>query len=165
MPDTNQTDTNQTDTNQTDTNQTLAQRRAKDALTKIQALQKEDNYGHYKSYVKALPANILKSGLGQAIATVRSRFYIQGEGENKDKDKGKKGYAQLYKHLETWLCGSDEDMPYTNYDEGNNPLLQAIVNHNQDKYIHAQAEALAYLEWLRKFADAFLKDGKGQEDA
>lgn len=160
MPDTNQTDTNQTDTSQTDTNQTdasqtntnqtLAQRRAKDALTKIQNLE-EKSYGHYKSYVKALPANILKSGLGQAIATVRSR--------------DKEGYPQLYKHLETWLCGSDEDMPYQNYHQGENPLLQAIVNHNQDKYIHAQAEALAYLEWLRKFADAFLKDGEGQADA
>lgn len=133
------------------TNQTLAQRRAKDALEKIQDLERRGNYGHYKSYVKSLPANILEGGLGQAIATIRAR----------DKD----GYPQLYQHLQTWLCGSDEDMPYQNYNQGDNPLLQAIVSHNQDKYIHAQGEALAYLEWLRKFAAAFLDDGQGPADA
>ena len=126
-------------------NQTLAQRRAADALAKIQDLQYRgrDYYGNYTNYVKALPANILMSGLGQAVATVHSR--------------NRKGYPQLYQHLESWLCGGDEDAPYHNYKGG---LLRAIVDHDQDYYIGAQAEAMAYLEWLRRFADAFLEGGE-----
>jgi CRISPR-associated protein Cmr5 len=128
--------------------QTLAQRRAADALKNIEELRSKgkDSYGNYKSYVKALPANILMSGLGQAVATVRSR--------------DRKGYPQLYKHLEGWLCGPDEDAPYRNYSAG---LLRAITDKDQDHYIRAQAEAMAYLEWLRKFADAFLEGGEEQD--
>jgi CRISPR-associated protein Cmr5 len=121
---------------------TLDQRRAADALRNIQSLEGEGKgaYGNYKSYVKALPANILMSGLGQAAATVRSR------------KRG--GYEQLYEHLERWLCGGDEDAPY----RGENDLIGAIVKNDQDRYLRAQAEAIAYLEWLRKFAEAFLEE-------
>lgn len=135
--------------------QTLAQRRAAHALACIDTLKHEgaDSYGNYKSYVKALPANILMSGLGQAVATVRSR--------------DRKGYPQLYEHLEDWLCGDDPDVPYHKYPSDSakhgNRLLYAITEHDQDTYIRAQAEAMAYLEWLRKFADAFLEDSKEQD--
>lgn len=125
---------------------TLEQRRAADALEKIQSLAREQGHGNYKSYVKALPANILTSGLGQAVATVRSR--------------SRAGYPQLYEHISGWLCGADEDAPYRNHPGG---LIQAIVENDQNLYIRAQAEAMAYLEWLRKFADAFLEDGEGRE--
>jgi CRISPR-associated protein Cmr5 len=128
---------------------TLDQRRAADALKKIQRLEEEgsETYGNYKSYVKALPANILMSGLGQAVATVRSR-------------RDRKGYPQLYGHLSTWLCGDDENAPYRNHPGG---LIQAIVDNDQDHYTRAQAEAMAYLEWLRKFAEAFLVGDEGRE--
>lgn len=127
---------------------TLDQRRAADALMKIRSLEQESKqaYGKYKSYAKALPANILMSGLGQAVATIRSR--------------DRAGYSQLYKHLAGWLCGDDEDAPYRNYPGEN--LIQAIVENDQDDYIRAQAEAMAYLEWLRKFAEAFLEDDEGR---
>jgi CRISPR-associated protein Cmr5 len=132
----------------------LAQRRAAHALDRVEELKKlkekeKVSYGNYKSYAKALPANILMSGLGQAMATVRSRV-------------GKRdGYGQLYDHLESWLCGNDADAPYQNFQASGNrsTLLHAITQHDQDTYIRAQAEALAYLEWLRKFAEAFLEDG------
>lgn len=138
-----------------DKSQTLAQRRAAHALMCIEKLKDEgqESYGNYKSYAKALPANILMSGLGQAIATVRSR--------------DRKGYPQLYAQLEDWLCGSDPDAPYREYQpansRNNSRLLYAITEYDQDIYIRAQAEAMAYLEWLRKFADAFLEDSKEQD--
>lgn len=87
------------------------------------------------------------------MATVRSRV-------------GKRdGYEQLYDHLESWLCGNDDDAPYQNFQVSGNrsTLLHAITQHDQDTYIRAQAEALAYLEWLRKFAEAFLEDGAEQD--
>ena len=123
--------------------QTLAQRRAAHALACINAI-KESDHGNYKSYVSGLPANILMSGLGQAAATLRAK------GKD-DKDP----HRLLYSHLSTWLCGGDEDSPY---EKGG--LLENITASSENKYLHAQAEALAYLEWLKKFAVAYLKDAK-----
>lgn len=117
--------------------QTLAQRRARHALERIKALE-NTSYGHYKSYVSALPATILMNGLGQAAATVRAG--------------SQPGYEQLYDHLSGWLCGGDAESPYPEGD-----LLTNITTHHEDHYLHAQAEAMAYLEWLKKFATAFLE--------
>ncbi|BBL80787.1 MULTISPECIES: type III-B CRISPR module-associated protein Cmr5 [Rubrobacter] len=126
---------------------TLEQRRAAHALAKITELQKrgKDGYGNYKSYVSALPAAILSGGLGQAAATALSR-------------KDRKGYLQLYEHLSGWLCGGDAESPYPRGD-----LLKNITEGSQDDYLRAQAEALAYLTWLKKFADAFLEGERGEE--
>jgi len=47
----------------------------------------------------------------------------------------------------------------------NEGLMDAIVGGNQDKYVRAQAEALAYLVWLKKFSQAFLrKGGQGERN-
>lgn len=119
--------------------QTLAQQRAADALAKIQQLEKAGDYGNYVSYAKALPATILTNGLGQAAASLLA----QG------KEKG-----TLYKHLEQWLCHDHDRAPY----QGSPCLITAITQHDQARYLQAQAEALAWLEWLKKFAVAFLKD-------
>ena len=123
--------------------QTLAQRRAKHALDCVNGI-KDGDYGNYKSYVGGLPANILMSGLGQAVATLRAG--------------GKPAHRKLYEHLSDWLCSDDEDRPYPAGD-----LLEHITNHSEDFYLHAQGEAMAYLEWLKKFATAFLKDEKKAE--
>ncbi|MCA3749636.1 MAG: type III-B CRISPR module-associated protein Cmr5 [Rubrobacter sp.] len=127
---------------------TLEQRRAADALAKIERLREagRDKYGNYKSYVSSLPAAILANGLGQAVATVKSR-------------KDRRGYPELYEHLSGWLCGGDAESPYP----PGKGLLESITEHSQDDYLRAQAEALAYLTWLKKFADAFLEGEKGEE--
>lgn len=119
--------------------QTLAQRRAKHALGCINSLE-GTSYGHYRSYVSALPASILTNGLGQTAATVRAG--------------SQPGYEQLYDHLSSWLCDGDAESSYPKGD-----LLENITNNNEDHYLHAQAEAMAYLEWLKKFATAFLEKG------
>lgn len=125
--------------------QTLAQRRAAHALTHIQELRDKGfkYYGKYKSYTKSLPANILMSGLGQAAATLCAAA----------KGKTDDPHHLLYDHLSNWLCRGDEDSPYPQGD-----LLENITTHNEQAYLRAQAEAMAYLEWLKKFAVAFLKD-------
>jgi len=122
--------------------QTLAQRRAADALKKIQALEGKD-YGKYVSYIKSLPATILMNGLGQAAATLLSA----AKGEKKDP------HRLLYDHLSSWLCRDADDAPYPAGD-----LLESITTNDEDHYLCAQAEALAYLDWLKKFARALLKE-------
>jgi len=122
--------------------QSLAQQRAKDALSKIEKLVQDNDYGNYKSYVSGLPAEIIMSGLGQAMALVRSK-------------SGKNGNPQLYEHLNSWLCSDRPNSPYPKGD-----LIRQIVNGDEAHFIHAQEEAMAYLEWLKKFAVALLADGK-----
>jgi CRISPR-associated protein Cmr5 len=101
----------------------------------------------YKSCVESLPAAIVMNGFGQACATLLAK----AGGASGDTD----AHRLVYDHLEDWLCvcvamGLKK------------PLMQAVVHSDQSKYCHAQAEALAYLVWLKKFAQAFLpRQAKG----
>lgn len=130
--------------------------RAKDALGKIDSLKTEaingHGYGNYVSYVEALPAAILQNGLGQAMATLLAGANLNAEPPEKRTDD-EKARKSLYDQINTWLCRDDEDSPY----RGQTDLMQAIVHRDEDSYLHAQAEALAYLRWLKKLAVAFLK--------
>jgi len=130
-------------------NQTLEQRRAAHALTRIKIYEtaEKSNYGNYVSYVSALPATILMNGLGQACATLLSQ-------------KDTPGHRQLFDDLQDWLCGSDEAAPFPKAAGGDTKLMDAITESEQDTYFHAQAEALAYLVWLKKLAKAFLEQGE-----
>ena len=121
----------------------LDQRRAKHALARIRKQQKHPRQSEYLSYAKALPASILQNGLGQAMAT------LLAAGKSNDDDP----HFLLYRDLEDWLCGNDEDAPY----RGAPGLLEAITTKDQRHYLRAQAEAQGYLNWLKKLAAAHLK--------
>ena len=128
--------------------QSLAQKRAKHALAQVNDLAGNSsdkgervgkNYGNYLPYVKALPANIIISGLGQALA-----MELSGK---------KKGHDILYEHMNDWLCnGWGKGSPYQESDD----ILTAITESSEADYLRAQSEAMEYLEWLKKFATAFL---------
>lgn len=122
--------------------QGLSQRRARHALAAIREMENKD-CGHYVSYVNALPAAILQNGLGQALAAL-----------NAGDEEGRKF---LYQQISAWLCNTREDAPYP----AESDVLEAITQQDEDAYLIAQAEALAYLEWLKKFANAFLKRPEG----
>lgn len=132
--------------------QTLEQERAAHALAKIRPASKEMFAGDeekaekFASYVEGLPATILANGLGQAAATLLA----QAKGDQSDP------HYKLYRLLEEWLCRDAGQAPYRRA----NDLLEAIVDNDRQTYLHAQAEALAWLEWLKKFAVAFLKKKK-----
>ena len=134
----------------------LAQKRAAHALDCVKKLAEDNDYGNYVSYVKSLPAAILMSGLGQALA-------MEKAGGSKDE-----GHKLLYRHMNAWLCNEAIDgveasgwtnSPYANRSD----VLEAIVSQDEADYIRAQAEALEYLEWLKKFAVALLKEKEGAE--
>lgn len=83
---------------------------------------------------------ILMSGFGQACA-----FYLSKGGTMK----------LVYGALESWLTSTGR--PYDLYGRDRN-LMKAITQCDAARYRLAQIEALAYLDWLKKFARAFLKD-------
>ncbi|HLI12409.1 MAG TPA: type III-B CRISPR module-associated protein Cmr5 [Alphaproteobacteria bacterium] len=128
------------------TAQTLEQRRAKHALEKIKSVN-QDKADDYVRHVKALPAAILMNGLGQALATELA------SGKN-DSDP----HRLLAKHVSEWLLSKEAHTKYPS--EGPRAdaasLLDQIVAGDQDAYLWAQTEAIAYVTWLKKFANAFL---------
>lgn len=135
------------------TAQTLEQKRAKHALDQVKALQK-DKPGNYLSYVNALPAAILMNGLGQALATERAT--------------SDQAHHKLVQHVSEWLLSRESHTRYaasasddTGLDTAQR-LLGRIVAGDQDAYLWAQTEAIAYVTWLKKFANAFL-NSSGKE--
>ena len=127
----------------------LDQRRAAHALTNVREQRKHPRQSDYLSYAKALPALILQNGLGQAMAT------LLAAAKGNDDDP----HFLLYRDLENWLCGDDEDAPY----RGAQGLLEAITTKDQQHYLRAQAEAQSYLNWLKKIAAAYLDSNSGND--
>lgn len=115
--------------------QTIQQKRAKFALERVQqAIESGTNQSEFKSYASSLPAMIHMNGLGQAAA-----FF-----------KSKKGtHLELYNLLSDWL--KEPNQPYQGKD-----LLDGITQLDMEKYRLAQAEAQALMDWVKKFAKAFM---------
>jgi CRISPR-associated protein Cmr5 len=137
------------------TTPTLDQQRAQFALKCIRDLEErgEEKYGHYVSYVSAMPAKIVMNGLGQALTT------------NLAKAKGKPEHPRrlLYNHVAGWL--SEQILELRVPDDELPRLLERLMDGNQDVYVRAQAEAMSYLNWLKQFARAYLQEQEGQADA
>ncbi len=138
---------------------TIEQQRAETALEAVRnvAGRANDVQRMYASYAKSLPAMILMAGLGQALATAMSKGAGSASGGNAE------AWRLLVGHLEVWLVRRCPESPYRGAappETGDGPaglaLMRAIVDHDQRAYVIAQAEALAYLQWLKKFANALL---------
>lgn len=131
--------------------QTMQQKRAKFALDAVlresthhQVSQKDKD--EYKSYAHALPAMIHMNGLGQAAA-----FY-----------KAKGGtHAKLYKLLSDWLTQDDQPYKKPHNHDGRWDLLNGITQNNMHDYRLAQAEAQALMDWVEKFASAYMVADSG----
>ncbi|CAH1388341.1 type III-B CRISPR module-associated protein Cmr5 [Candidatus Nitrotoga sp. M5] len=124
--------------------QTMQQRRAKYALEKVEAAKNNGiSQKEFKSYAASFPPMIQMNGLGQAAAFYRSK----GSEENA---KGK-AYLALYKLLSGWL--KEPGQPYA----GSDDLLKGITSENMHTYRLAQAEALLLLDWVKKFAKAYME--------
>lgn len=136
---------------------TMDQRRAEDSLGKIKRLQDGDHSSKeldsYADYVENLPASILTNGLGQSLAQLLA---AAKRGKKKDDP-----HYWLYQDLQEWLCRDDSQAPYSKPEDRD--ILQAITRSGRNHYMQAQAEALAWLEWHKKLAVAYLKQPEGEE--
>jgi len=164
---------------------TTEQKRADHALKTIRALKNLDHgqgsdnksppiYGNLRAYVENLPTTIVMSGLGQAMATelAAARMgeddssigrcelsemikFLQVPARGK-RSSDERAHELLFCIVQDWLW---EERVYSRDQD----LMEAIVRGDQKKYVRAQAEALAYLEWLKKFSQAFLRKGGKDE--
>lgn len=123
---------------------TIEQARAADALARAKEVENEDFSGQYRSYVDRLGPTIVMNGLGQALATE-----LAATGK-------KEAHRKLYDCMENWLCRQDGGIY-----PGEPDLLQAIMSNDEECYLRAQVEALAWLEWHKKFCRAYLPDNDG----
>lgn len=111
--------------------QTIEQQRAKHALKwASEGMVSKETL----SAASGFPAMILMNGLGQAAAFYKSKGGEQGK---------------LYGLLSDWLCSKGK--PY----QTSRDLLTGITEQDMHTYRVAQAEALAYLQWVKKFAKAY----------
>jgi CRISPR-associated protein Cmr5 len=117
--------------------QTLAQQRAKHAWDAVQAaLQRSDFENKFADPAKKMPARIRASGLGQTVAFMRA-----------------KGGGDVLEAVATWcqqgglINQANEEGLLIQFKEGTAADLRQLT-----------AEALAYIEWLVRFADAARKD-------
>ena len=123
-------------------NLTRDQLRAQQALRCVQSVPSKLQ-SDYLRYANSLPANIVMNGLGQACAMLLA----QAKGKRANQD----AHRLVYDHLHGWLCQGEQAVYPDQAD-----LVEAVIGSGQRQYIRAQAEALAYLEWLKKFAQAYL---------
>ena len=123
-------------------NATLQQQRAHFALVQIQKLADEwkgdtKKQKEFNSYASAMPFMVHANGLGQTAA-----FYRRKDTEHT--------YYRLYKLLGGWL--SQPGQPFN----GKPDLLEGVTQSDLDHYLAAQAEALLFLDWVKKLSSAFL---------
>jgi CRISPR-associated protein Cmr5 len=125
--------------------QTPEQRRAADALRAVQQLKQDPALReNYRRYVERLGPSILMNGLGQALATEKAAA------TNTPKERDQLAHHQLYLNLGHWLCREGGIYP------AGRDVLESIVGHDQAHYLRAQAEALAWMVWHKKFCRAEL---------
>jgi CRISPR-associated protein Cmr5 len=130
---------------------TLEQCRAKFALEKIQQLsQQKDKAKEAALYIRRLPAMTFGNGLGQALA------FLLAKAEGKKDNPAR----HVYDIVSDWLIRERKIYP-----ENGTDLLESMMNNNRDKYMIAQEEAWALLDWLKKFADALLPTEEESETA
>lgn len=131
--------------------QTLSQRRASFAVERVRAVASEEFANEYRSYAASLRAMIQMNGFGQALAFCRSK---RGQG------KSDRAYQALYELVSEWLTG--EGQPYA----GAGDALAGVTAESMSAYRLAQTEALALLDWVKRFASAYIAkkaaaDGEG----
>ncbi len=125
--------------------QTMQQKRAKYALEQVHNAidNKAINQKEYKAYAANLPAMIHMNGLGQAAA------FFKSKGNTND------AYDAIYQILSDWLCGKEKGAEIQPY-KGCENLLEGITSKDMHQYRAAQAEAQALMDWVKKFAKAFM---------
>jgi CRISPR-associated protein Cmr5 len=121
---------------------TLDQQRAKRAWEDIQGVtnRAEDFKKKYGSLARKVPMLVLTNGLGQTLAFLRS----------KGKDDQSDEHNVLCRHLSAWTLSQIAP----NAKDGD--LLKWLLDNDSAAYRRATTEALAYLLWLKRFAEAEL---------
>ena len=119
----------------------LSRKRARRAFEDVQEVSGKPIAQKYKSLVRKTPMRIKVNGLDATLAFMFSK---------KKNDQ----HNLLYIHLKEWL--SDNDMVPENME-----FVAQVVALKKAEYRVVTNELLAFLTWLRRFADGMIE---GEED-
>ncbi|MGE0826749.1 MAG: type III-B CRISPR module-associated protein Cmr5 [Candidatus Binatia bacterium] len=126
----------------------LEQKRAAQAWECVTAIKGKPYEKDYSSLARSAPADIQSNGLGQTLAFWRAKGYDKG----KPKDNG---HAQLLSHVSGWIRDQQKEI-------GSKDMLEWIAKESAtDQYRRATAEAMAFLAWVKRFAEAELGGNDG----
>jgi CRISPR-associated protein Cmr5 len=129
--------------------QSLDQRRAERAYENVTAIDEQPNdklKSRYSALARKVPAMIQTNGLGQALAFLRAKA-----GRNKESE-----HWLIYGHISAWV------MKQLNQDEAGS-LLEWVVQNDSPTYRRATNEAMAFLNWLKRWAEAILPEPAEEE--
>jgi CRISPR type III-B/RAMP module-associated protein Cmr5 len=142
---------------QTASGLTLDQRRAKHALHQVQSVMADQTgiswRSDYRSYVRGMPLALRINGLGQFMA-------LQMAQSSGSKDAGHKAALA---HILQWLGHGWASSPYkigaTQTDQAikhGKEFLDRLTGEDEADMLRAQRELMAYLKWLKTFAEALI---------
>lgn len=125
--------------------QELDRNRAMYAWESIQSVKSKKFPDKYGSLARKMPTLIQVNGLAQTLA------YLKAKG--KENDPKKEHFVQAFDHLSGWICNN-------RLKSGTGDLLARVLVMDSQTYRFVTNEALAFLQWLKRFAEAEL----GTED-
>jgi CRISPR-associated protein Cmr5 len=119
----------------------LEQKRAAQAWECVKEVKSRSYKKDYLSLARSAPADIQANGLGQTLAFWRA----------KKKDE----HTALYQHVAAWV------KTQVRFAQPPDLLEWIIKQAGTDEYRRATAETIAFLSWIKRFAEAELevKDG------
>ncbi|WP_054950070.1 type III-B CRISPR module-associated protein Cmr5 [Numidum massiliense] len=103
----------------------------------------------YRAYVKKMPSLIQVNGLGQTLAFYFSKRKRSGEG---------KIYDEIYQSVAKWLEQKFPEYFREQPDREAYKLIKTVINLKSKDYRFVTMETLAFLNWMRKFADGMVTD-------
>jgi len=112
--------------------QTLSQQRAARALEILDKIkEKGRDREPFRQFCKSFPTMVLKNGLGQSLAFIKS--------------KDDKKYENMYATLNSWLI----NMGLVKED-----TFREIHTMDSRKYMQIQTETIRFLEWIKRYENA-----------
>jgi CRISPR-associated protein Cmr5 len=135
---------------------TLEMERATSAWQHIQDVKARAKVrGRYGARVRDMGALIMTDGLGQSLAYLRAKGKSGQAADHRKPEQ--EAHHLLFEHLSAWVVSVLEGTPGTPV-TGAHLLERLIKGESAYYYRRATVETLAYVIWLKKFADAEFGD-------
>lgn len=117
----------------------LDRNRANAAWCAVQEISSKDT--EYGSLAREMPTMIQVNGLAQTLAFLKA--------------KKKEHHLKMFNHLSTWVCKQLQ------LEKGD--LLTNVMEIDSQLYRRATSEALAYLQWVKRFTEALIEKNTKKE--
>jgi len=97
----------------------------------------------YKSYARKIPTMILSNGLGQTLAFIKAKS-----------EKGN-AYDLIYQQLTEYM--KSDHTARIKMPQEKNDLVEWVISCNSSTYRYVTQEILAFLNWLKRFAEGLIE--------